>query len=119
MNEEIKKYLDNSGYKFKDVDENGNEKELTLSGLIEELLEQNRRLKELCEKLSEEHNTYYEIWKNDIQRIDKAVEYIKTSMNNPQPFYEYLYGDENGSVENLDKLLNILQGENNDNGNDN
>ena len=43
-------------------------------------------------------------------RIDKAVEYIKTSINNPQPFYEYLYGDEDGKIQNMDKLLNILTG---------
>jgi hypothetical protein len=47
---------------------------------------------------------------NNLQsKIDKAIEYIEKSMNNPQPFYEYLFGDENGEVENLDKLLNILK----------
>lgn len=45
------------------------------------------------------------------KRIDKAVEYIEKSMNNPQTFYEYIFGDENGKVENLDKLLNILNGD--------
>ena len=44
------------------------------------------------------------------ERIEKAIEYIEKSMNNPQPFYKYLFGDENGKVENLDKLLSILQG---------
>jgi len=44
-------------------------------------------------------------------RIDKAIEYIKTSMNNPQPFYEYIFGDDNGDVQNLDKLLKILGGD--------
>lgn len=44
-------------------------------------------------------------------RIDKAIEYIEISMNNPQPFYEYLFGDDDGNVENLDKLLNILKGD--------
>lgn len=38
----------------------------------------------------------------------EAIEYIEKSMNNTQPFYQYLFGDENGKVENLDKLLNIL-----------
>ena len=47
---------------------------------------------------------------NNLQsKIDKAIEYIEKSMNNPQPFYEYLFGDENGKVENLDKLLDILK----------
>jgi hypothetical protein len=45
------------------------------------------------------------------KRIEKAIEYIKQSIDNSQPFYEYLFGDENGKVENLDKLLNILQGD--------
>lgn len=47
-----------------------------------------------------------------LNRINKAIEYIEHSYN-PQPFYKYLYGDENGEVQNLDKLLNILKGENN------
>jgi len=47
-------------------------------------------------------------------RIDKAIEYIETSNNNPQPFYKYIFGDENGNVQNLDKLLNILRGEDNE-----
>ena len=42
------------------------------------------------------------------QKIDKAIEYIKKSMNNPQPFYHYLYGNNDGEVENLDVLLEIL-----------
>lgn len=43
--------------------------------------------------------------------LDKATEYVEKSMNNPQPFYKYLIGDENGGVYNLDKLLNMLKGE--------
>ena len=43
-------------------------------------------------------------------RCEKAIEYIEKSMDNSQPFYKYLFGDENGKVENLDRLLNILQG---------
>lgn len=42
-------------------------------------------------------------------KIDKAIEYIEKSMNNPQPWHEYLFGDEDGKVENLDKLLDILK----------
>ena len=60
---------------------------------------------------SAEHYAKEVIYKS---RIDKAIEYIKTSMNNPQPFYEYIYGDENEKIENLDKLLNELQGEDNE-----
>jgi protein-tyrosine phosphatase len=47
-------------------------------------------------------------------KIDKAIEYIEKSMNNSQPFYEYLFGDENGKVENLNKLLDILKEKNNE-----
>ena len=54
---------------------------------------------------------YLEKYKNLQSKIDKAIEYIEKSMNNPQPFYEYIFGDENGKVENLDKLLNILKEE--------
>ena len=47
---------------------------------------------------------------NNLQsKIDKVIEYIEKSMNNPQPFHEYLFGDEDGKVENLDKLLDILK----------
>lgn len=38
----------------------------------------------------------------------EAIEYVEKSVNNAQPFYQYLFGDEDGKVENLDKLLNIL-----------
>ena len=44
--------------------------------------------------------------------IKEVREYIEKSMSNPQPFYEYLYGDEDGNVKNLDKLLQILDKEN-------
>lgn len=43
--------------------------------------------------------------------VFKAIEYIEKSMNNPQPFYKYIFGDENGKAQNLDKLLDILRGE--------
>lgn len=79
-----------------------------------------KKLKNLCDKYEEEHKTTFNQWKSDIskcqtlknlqQRIDKAIEYIKKSMNNPQPFYEYITGNEDGGVENLDKLLSILEG---------
>lgn len=47
------------------------------------------RLKDLCNKYEKEHKTTYEIWKKDIylynslvDRIDKAIEYIKVCKNN-------------------------------------
>lgn len=61
-------------------------------------------------KCAKEDNLYQLRQNKNLQsKIDKAIEYIEKSMNNPQPFYEYLFGDENGKVENLDKLLNILK----------
>ncbi len=71
----------------------------------------NSNLIEANIKLQDENKT---IKKDNIilnKRIQSSIEYIKKSMNNCQPFYEYLYGDENGKVQNLDELLNILEGE--------
>ena len=69
----------------------------------------------IFEKMSDEKEVEMICLENDVKvlesRINKAIEYIIKSMNNPQPFYEYLYGDENGKVQNFDKLLNILKGE--------
>ena len=56
---------------------------------------------------------YEEVVKQD-ERIDKAIEYIEKSLHNNQPYYKYLFADENGEVQNLDKLLKILKGENNE-----
>lgn len=75
-------------------------------------MEKYKTFEELKEELGDKFEEYmYQANIELLQIKDKAIEYIKASMNNPQPFYEYLYGDENGSVENLDKLLNILKGE--------
>ena len=38
MNEKIKEYLDSNNLKFKDVDENGNEIEMTLSEMFQNLI---------------------------------------------------------------------------------
>ena len=81
-----------------------------------ELQQENERLKELNKNASKvcmaEHR--YGVDKAEEardykSRCEKAIEYIKKSIDNSQPFYEYLFGDENGKVENLDILLNILQ----------
>ena len=65
------------------------------------------RLKELCDKYEDEHRTTFEIWKNDIQRINKAIEYIKehSEMTNLQ-----IYGIENVLAfrGDLNELLEIL-----------
>ena len=41
MNDKIKKFLDASDFRFLDVDENGNEKEMTLSQTFESSMQQN------------------------------------------------------------------------------
>lgn len=54
MSDEIKKYLDSANFKFKDIDENGVEKELTLSETIEKLIEDNKRLVDYITNLQQE-----------------------------------------------------------------
>ena len=78
-----------------------------LEKALKELEKKDKVINDLLKRISD---LEFEIEKQD-KRIDKAIEYITKSMNKPQPFYEYLYGDENGEIENLDKLLNILKGE--------
>ena len=36
-----------------------------------------KELKDLCNQYEEEHKTTFETWVKDIQKIDKAIEYIK------------------------------------------
>lgn len=77
---------------------------------IKALQQENERLKDELERL---HNLLNSQAYRDLDdyksRCEKAIEYINYSIDNSQPFYEYLFGDEDGKVENLDKLLNILQ----------
>lgn len=68
--------------------------------LITNLQEENKKLKELCDKYEEEHRTTFEYWKQLVKedyksRCEKAIEYINT---------HYLNANE-------PELLNILQGE--------
>ena len=83
-----------------------NKKAFMLLDYINNLQEENERLKELCDKYEEEHNTTFNYWKQLIKedyksRCEKAIEYIKDNL-----YY---------CVDNDDtNLLNILKGENND-----
>ena len=70
-----------------------------LQKMIAQLVVENARLKELCDKYEEEHRTTFEIWKNDIQKIDKAIEHIKK--------YQYWNGD-NYNCLHCEELLEIL-----------
>ena len=59
------------------------------------------QLKELCDKYEEEHNTTFIEWQKDIKVNKKAIEYINSTG----------YGtDFSMSAEEVDKVLNILQG---------
>jgi len=50
--------------------------------IANKMLEQeNKQLKELCNKYEEEHKTTFETWLKDIEKIDKAIEYIKHAQN--------------------------------------
>ena len=42
-----------------------------------ELMIENKRLKELCDKYEEEHKTTFKEWQDTIKRIDKAIKYIE------------------------------------------
>lgn len=86
--------------------------------IIIELQEANERLKELCNKYEEEHNTTFQEWQQDIlmnkatikdvefykSRIDKAIEYIK-GMPDEMEYHGLLYDNKEKKL-----LLNILQG---------
>ena len=43
---------------------------------IKDLQEKIAKLKGLCDKYEDEHRTTFEIWKNDIQKIDRAIEIL-------------------------------------------
>lgn len=77
MSNEIKEYLDSASFKFKEVDENGTTEELTLSDVIQRLMNENKQLAELCDKYEEEHNTTFKEWQKDIQANKKAVEILE------------------------------------------
>ena len=84
MNEKIKEYLDSNNLKFKDVDENGNEIEMTLSEMLQDLIETNNRLGKELDDNYKDFKMYHEICDdynkrvNDLQqRIDKAIEFIE------------------------------------------
>lgn len=82
---------------------NGNETELTLSEIIENLIKNNKRLANLCNKYEEEHKTTFLEWKKDIQANKKAIAYIKTQ--------QVIFANYDIVIEEqLDNLLNILQG---------
>lgn len=72
MNEEIKEYLDSANFKFKDVDEDGNEIELTLSEEMENLIDNNKRLADYIINLQEENERYKKIFEGK-ERFSKIM----------------------------------------------
>ena len=78
-------------------------------GKNNELQKENKKLKELCDKYEEEHNTTFEEWKKDIKANKKARIYIKEHSTTID--YKTMKADYNL---NMNDLLNILQGEQNE-----
>lgn len=83
MDNEIKQHLDSAGFKFKDIDENGIEKEMTLSEMIESLIENNGKLGDLlCQKSKEVEQS-----NNKLQKYKNAIYKIKTYINSYSPYF--------------------------------
>ena len=85
------------------------EKLKALQNDYDELLKENKKLKELCNKYEEEHSTTFEYWKHLVKedyksRCEKAI----VILNNI-----YLLDNvsiTNNAVEEIDRAINILQG---------
>lgn len=77
MNNEIKEYLDKSNYKFKEIDENGNEIEISLSEMLENLLDTNKRLSDCITNLQEENKKLLQKSYSDDVIITKAIPMLK------------------------------------------
>ena len=79
---------------------------------IKLLREENKKLKDLCDKYEEEHKTTFEEWKKDIKANKKAIEYIENviryynGQDIEKAFYLYIHKDS------VHDLLNILKGDN-------
>lgn len=101
---EIGKIYSTSFTEIKRIDYQEIDETKALKRKIEQLQDQ----LETLNTLNQQNLKYKQILQS---RIDKAIEYVEKSMNNPQPYYKYIFGDENGEVQNLDKLLIKLKGE--------
>lgn len=125
MNDEIKEILDNVK-KCCDITKEQNftvyqrQDILKLLDYITNLQKENEKLKELCDKYEEEHNTAFKLWKMKMEeiptyeekedykkRIAKAIEHIEKH----QFIFQSQYRDES----NFDNhLLDILKGDSNE-----
>jgi predicted RNase H-like nuclease (RuvC/YqgF family) len=104
MNDEIKEYLDSANFKFKDVDEDGNEIELTLSEAIENLIDNNKQLADCITNLQQEKEDYK-------SRCEKASDKLGNYKHYSMPTEEQ--NSENEDI--VDSALNILQNGSDDN----
>ena len=73
---------------------------------IEDLQEENKKLKDLCDKYEEEHKTTFEEWKKDINIIDELEKYINELLWYDNESDEYRIGTE------ILNKLNELKGDN-------
>lgn len=71
---------------------------------INELQEENKKLKELCDKYEEEHKTTFEEWKKDINIIDELEKYLIEMSDRSW--------DDNGAYDDVLNKLNELKGDN-------
>ena len=81
---------------------------------IEKLQQENKQLKELCNKYEEEHSNEFKIWKEERHelldyksRCEKAIEYIHWRYDNRQDMY----------ITQMKELLEILEDKENINNN--
>ena len=81
---------------------------------LQEENEKNKEYSEFYKDMSDKWKELSGVFKKSCEdykvRIDKAIEYINKSIDNHMDWYNYIHGDEDGEVHNLDILLNILQG---------
>lgn len=105
MDNEIKQHLDSAGFKFIDIDENGIEKKMTLSEMVESLIENNKKLDNLLYQKSKEIEQLKTI-------INNAIKYIKKNTHN---IYADGYRDrETGKLLSIEKtpIVNRIFSEN-------
>jgi hypothetical protein len=91
MQEEIKR-------QYKKVEEND----------IKLLREENKKLKDLCDKYEEEHKTTFEEWKKDINIIDELSQYLEEDLK--QQYRDC--GHRNNIIREVYNKLNELKGDN-------
>lgn len=80
-----------------------------LEQINEEHRELNGKLRTANNNLCEVEEFMYNQAKDYKTRNKEAIEYMNKSIDNHTDWYNYIHGDEDGEVHNLDILLNILQ----------